>query len=64
MSEKIIEVLSLRKHYLCAAVLYAGLGLMTLGLMPDLPKAFACPACADGFVPVQVGESCDCQCPQ
>ncbi|GHT38585.1 hypothetical protein FACS189427_12790 [Planctomycetales bacterium] len=65
MIETTLNVLSLRSHYLCAATLYIGLGLLVLGIMPEIPKAFACDiTCPEGQVMVPLGEGCECQCPE
>jgi hypothetical protein len=65
MTKKLLSKLSLGERYLWASILYTGLGLLLLGIVPELPKAFACDNsdCPDGQIAVQNGESCDCQCP-
>jgi hypothetical protein len=47
-----------------ASLVYIGVGLLTLALMPELSSALSQPNCncPDGQVSVTVGEGCECQC--
>jgi hypothetical protein len=48
-----------------ASMIYVGLGLLALALMPELPNVLSqsyCD-CPEGQISVTVGEGCECQCP-
>ncbi len=54
MTGKFMNALSLNENYLCAAMLYLGLGLAVLAVAPGLPVAGAagdeCGGCEEGQI--------------
>ncbi len=64
MTQSVVKVLSFGDRFWFASLLYIGLGLLVLGIAPDVPNARAaapldCPA---GMTAVLVGEVYECQC--
>ena len=63
MLKRSINLLTLGESYMCASVLYCGLGLLLLGLAPAVPAVHATSEdCPEGMALVWYGEAYQCEC--
>lgn len=65
LQKRIVRLVTLGENYMVASLLYFGLGLLVLALVPESPVAHAGGdlGCPQGQAPVWIGEQYECRCP-